>query len=135
MVNRSEADIAVTDIFATLSRSKVVDFSNIIDYVELVWYLYKSSIWLDHFRNRFFIRDPGRYLGGVFAFTKGFRDDAWLATVILILSLPAALHMIYFILRYSKMIEEKDWNYFWNIFVYFGTFTQQVSAPQISTRK
>ena len=36
MVNRSEADIAVTDIFATLSRSKVVDFSNIIDYAELV---------------------------------------------------------------------------------------------------
>ena len=34
MVNNSEADIAVTDIFATLSRSKVVDFSNIIDYAE-----------------------------------------------------------------------------------------------------
>ena len=90
---------------------------------------------MKHFRNRFFIRDPGRYLGGVFAFTKGFRDDAWIATIILMISLPAAMHMIYYILKYSKMIEDKDWNYFWNIFVFFGTFTQQVVSKSFKVFK
>ena len=45
MVNRSEADIAVTDIFSTLSRSKVVDFSNIIDYAELVKEYLESKLY------------------------------------------------------------------------------------------
>ena len=34
MIMRGEADIAVTDIFSTVSRSKVVDFSTILEYAE-----------------------------------------------------------------------------------------------------
>ena len=63
------------------------------------------------FRSNFYIKDPGRELGGNFAFFDGFRMDAWTATFILIFTIPAFLHLVYFILTYYGLEESSQWDY------------------------
>ena len=52
-----------------------------------------------------FLKFPGRDLGGVLAFLRGFRTDAWLALGGLLLSLPAALALASLTLRLAGIHE------------------------------
>ena len=72
MILRDEADIAVSSFFATKDRGEVVDFSVIMEYAEF-WLppnQYKLNI-SNISRNKFFIKYPGRNLGGYMAFLRG----------------------------------------------------------------
>ena len=79
-----------------------------------------------HCRNRFYIKFPGRDLGGGLSFYKGFRNDAWIALIITILLVPALLHSVYFILTCFTIMEDTRWTYGWNLFVFSGALAQQV---------
>ena len=77
-------------------------------------------------RNKFFIKFPGRDLGGVFAFLKGFRTDAWIALIILVFALPAFLFIVYLVLGYFELYEEEKWSLFDNFLVFVAAIAQQV---------
>ena len=82
-------------------------------------------------RTNFYIKFPGRDLGGPFALFKGYSMESWTATVILLIITPAILEIFYFFIYYKKIKIEDDsqkWNYFWNLFVMFGAFSQQVNT-------
>ena len=73
MILRDEADIAVSSFFATKDRGEVVDFSVIMEYAEF-WPppLHQDKLNISNiFRNKFFIKYPGRNLGGYMAFLRG----------------------------------------------------------------
>ena len=55
-----------------------------------------------------FLKFPGRDLGGVLAFLRGFRTDAWLALLMLLLSLPAALALASLTLRLAGIHETQE---------------------------
>ena len=70
---RDEADIAVSSFFATKDRGEVVDFSVIMEYAEF-WLPspHKDKLNISNIlRNKFFIKYPGRNLGGYMAFLRG----------------------------------------------------------------
>ena len=73
-------------------------------------------------RNKLFIKFPGRNLGGVMAFLKGFRQDAWLAIIIMVFTLPAFLFLFYSLLYFFDIKESEGWTYGWNLFVYSSAF-------------
>ena len=76
-------------------------------------------------RNQLFIKFPGRNLGGVLAFLKGFRNDAWMAIVILVLTLPAFLFFFFSLLHFFNVKEPDGWTYGWNLFVFSSALAQQ----------
>ena len=65
-------------------------------------------------------------MGGYFSFFGGFRMGTWLATFIMIFTIPACLHLVYFVLKYYQLSESTEWQYVWNLFVVFGALAQQV---------
>ena len=69
---------------------------------------------------------PGRDLGGVLAFLRGFREDAWLACLVYILLLPAFLSITNIILLYFNLADTEHLNYGWNLLVFIGGVAQQV---------
>ena len=73
-----------------------------------------------------FIKFPGRDLGGVLAFLKGFRFDAWMALGVFIVVLPAFLYFFYLALYFFNVYEEEKWGYGWNLLVFLAAVAQQV---------
>ena len=73
-----------------------------------------------------FVKFPGRDLGGFFSFFRGFTYSAWFALFVFLLTVPAFLHVNYHVLKYFELEEPNSWKYFWNIFVLFGSLSQQV---------
>ena len=84
-----------------------------------------------YFRNHLFIKFPGRDLGGILTFLKGFRTDTWTGCVILVLTLPAFLSCAYFILRSTGFQETLHYNYFWNLLIMLAGLAQQVTKDHI----
>ena len=119
-------EIGVTDFYANQERAEVSDLSAIIGFAE-----YESSVLLTYFhcfenRNKIFIKFPGRDLGGVFAFLKGFRNDAWVALILLVFSLPTFLFLVYLVLTYFEIYEQEKWSLFHNFLVFVAAIAQQV---------
>ena len=77
-------------------------------------------------RNNFFIKNPGRYVGGVFGFMSGFRGETWIACSVLLVSLPALLAIFHVILERSNLTDNTNWSYGWNFFVFSAAIAQQV---------
>lgn len=77
-------------------------------------------------RNKIFIKFPGRDLGGVFAFLKGFRNETWVALILLVFSLPTCLFLVYLVLTYFEIHETEKWSLFHNFLVYVAAIAQQV---------
>ena len=77
-------------------------------------------------RNKFFVKFPGRELGGVFVFLKGFSNDAWLALAVFIVVIPAFLYFTYMVLMFFNLYESDNWIYGWNLLVFTAAMTQQV---------
>ena len=80
------------------------------------------------FRNKFFIKFPGRDLGGVLAFLKGFRNDAWLACGLFVFILPGALYLIHSILYNFGLYDQENWSFGWNFLVFLAALAQQVTT-------
>ena len=59
------------------------------------------------------------------AFLKGFRQDAWLAIIIMVFTLPAFLFLFYSLLYFFDIKESEGWTYGWNLFVYASALAQQ----------
>ena len=78
-------------------------------------------------RNKFFIKFPGRDLGGVLTFLQGFRQDAWIASLVYILLLPAFLSLANIILCHFNSVETEHSSYGWNLLVFLGGVAQQVN--------
>ena len=80
------------------------------------------------FRNKFFIKFPGRDLGGLLAFLKGFRSDAWVACLVYILLWPAVFSVTNLVLFYfnSGQTEAEHLNYGWNLLIFLAGVAQQV---------
>ena len=72
MIARDEADIGVASFYATADRAEAVDFSVVLKEAEY-WDSkgLRSSVLNCCFRTKFFIKFPGRNLGGYLAFIKG----------------------------------------------------------------
>ena len=101
------------------------------------------------FRTKFFIKFPGRNLGGYLAFIKGsnhlteiasqayplcsgFRDDLWVCCVVFIFTVPAFLWASVRIQKYYRLGETYDYSYTMNIFILFYTLSQQVKSQGIN---
>ena len=82
-------------------------------------------------RNKLFLKFPGRDLGGVLAFLRGFRRDAWLALGGLLLSLPAALALAVLVLRLAGLHESQAWGYGANTLLYSAAVAQQVTQGDL----
>ena len=95
---------------------KVTDFSPVLRVTE----------------NKFFIKFPGRDLGGFLAFLQGFTSSAWLASGVFILLLPGALYILHLSLKYFKLTETDNWHYGWNLFVFLGAVAQQVRKMKVN---
>ena len=134
MIERDEVDIGVTDFYANRERAEVTDFSVIIGYAELVGKYLKFSMFLNIlFRNRFFIKFPGRDFGGVLSFLKGFRNDAWLALSLFVCILPVFLYLYYQILCFNGFYEEQKYTFGNNFLIFLAALAQQVSVYSKST--
>ena len=112
LVQREEVQFGVTAFFASQGRAQAVELSVIIDYAE----------------NNFFIKNPGRDVGGVFGFMSGFRADAWIACSVLLLALPVLLGVFYFVLQRSDLPDNTSWTLGWNFFVFSAAIAQQVTS-------
>ena len=77
-------------------------------------------------RNKFFVKFPGRELGGYFAFLKGFSNDVWLALAVFIVVIPAFLYFTYMVHMYFHSYETDNWIYGWNLLVFVAAVAQQV---------
>ena len=77
-------------------------------------------------RNFLFIKYPGRDLGGLLTFLKGFRTQAWLASGLLVCLLPLLLFSSYLVLRLADMKETLEYNYWWNVLIMLSAVAQQV---------
>ena len=82
-------------------------------------------------RTSFFIKFPGRNLGGIFSFFSGFRHDTWFACAVFIFSTPAIFVLNYKVLKHFQLHEKCSWNYIHNIFVMFGALSQQVMKYEL----
>ena len=110
MIERGEVQMGITSFFSNRERAEVTDFSPVLRVTE----------------NKFFIKFPGRDLGGFLAFLQGFTSDAWLGSAVFILFLPAGLYTIHLVLKYFNLRESDNWNYGWNLLVFLGAVAQQV---------
>ena len=143
MIARDEADIGVASFYATADRAEAVDFSVVLKEAEY-WNSkgLRSSVLKCRFRTKFFIKFPGRNLGGYLAFIKGpilltkiisqdlysgFRDDLWVFCVVFLFSVPAVLWLSVRIQKYYCLGETYDYSYTMNIFILFYTLSQQVN--------
>ena len=70
MIARDEADIGVASFYATAARAEAVDFSVVLKEAEY-WDSPEIISFTILFRTKFFIKFPGRNLGGYLAFIKG----------------------------------------------------------------
>ena len=82
--------------------------------------------YLVFFRNKFFIKSPGRDLGGFLSFIQGFRLDAWLASVLFLITMPLVFFIIFKILVFFDLQEVREWSVGWNLFAVTGAIVQQV---------
>ena len=97
--------------------------------------MFSESFKINHiFRNKLFINFPGRDLGGVFAFLKGFRYDAWLACGLFVFVLPAFLFLAHIILMQFQMYENSNWSFGWNLLVFLAALTQQGSISYLDQK-
>ena len=101
----------MTAFYASKGRAQAVELSVIIDYAE----------------NNFFIKNPGRDVGGVFGFMSGFRADTWIACSVLVVALPAVLAIFHLVLQRSDLPDNTSWGYGWNFFVFSAAIAQQVT--------
>ena len=74
------------------------------------------------------MREQRRDLGGIFSFTKGFCNDAWMAVTIFVLIVPAFLQLNYQILNFFNVQEDVPWYYGWNFYTFYAALTQQVDG-------
>ena len=77
-------------------------------------------------RNKFFIKSPGRDLGGFLSFIQGFRLGAWLASVVFLITMPLVFFIIFKILVFFDLQEVREWSVGWNLFAVTGAIVQQV---------
>ena len=77
-------------------------------------------------RNKFFIKSPGRDLGGFLSFIQGFRLGAWLASVVFLITMPLVFFIIFKILVFFDLQEVTEWSVGWNLFTVTGAIVQQV---------
>lgn len=77
-------------------------------------------------RNFLFIKFPGRDLGGLLTFLKGFRTEAWLASGLLVCLLPGFLYSFYLVLRLADLRETRRYSYWWNVLIMLSAIAQQV---------
>ena len=150
MIARDEADIGVASFYATAARAEAVDFSVVLKEAEYLESLGQwSSVLKNLFRTKFFIKFPGRNLGGYLAFIKGsnhlteiasqayplcsgFREDLWVCCVVFIFTVPAFLWASVRIQKYYRLGETYDYSYTMNIFILFYTLSQQVKSQGIN---
>ena len=79
------------------------------------------------FRNKLFIKNPGRDMGGFWAFFQPLAMDAWLAILGFTIVVPAFLFVAYKVLVHFNIWEKFSYGYGQNIFVLFNAFSQQVN--------
>ena len=77
-------------------------------------------------RNYLFIQFPGRDLGGILTFLKGFRNETWVACAIFVFIIPAFLYGFYLIFRFYGIEETLCYNYWWNVLIMISGLAQQV---------
>ena len=128
MVSRNEVTIGVSSFFATKERGEVVDFSTILDYAEY-WTMSVNSFKtvVISLRNKFFIKFPGRNLGGVLAFFQPLTIDAWLVCLLFLIVVPGILFVCFKVLRIFNIFENYSFGYGQSIFILFNAFSQQVT--------
>ena len=132
MILRDEVQIGVTDFWANKERSEVVDFSPILAVSEY-YSSFKSVLRTTIFscsRVKFFVKYPGRDLGGLFLFLKGFRADTWIGFLLLLLVLPISLYLVYSALKLFGLHEPFHWNLLHNFLIYLGAIGQQVTNSE-----
>ena len=79
-----------------------------------------------YFSNSVFIKYPGRDIGGIWAVLLPLSQDAWIATLGLLLVLPFFLAFSYRVLKYFRIIEEFSFGYGKSLYLFFNAFSQQV---------
>ena len=89
-------------------------------------YLDYETFYQSIFRNRFFIKYPGRDLKGFLGFLQGFTRDAWYASLLLMLVLPLFLTITWKTLKLFSIHEHGTYFYFWNVFSFLNAFSQKV---------
>ena len=125
MVSRMEVNIGVCSFYATQERGEVVDFSTILDYAEYgINLFYSYTFWF--IRNKFFIKFPGRNLGGFWAFFQPLTVDAWLVCLLFLIVVPGFLFVCFKVLSMFNIIENYSFGYAQNVFVLFNAFSTQV---------
>ena len=77
-------------------------------------------------RNKFFIKFPGRNLGGFWAFFQPLTMDAWLVCLLFLIVVPGFLFICYKVLSFFNIFEKVTFGYGQNIFLLFNAFSQQV---------
>ena len=77
-------------------------------------------------RNKFFIKFPGRNLGGFWAFFQPLTMDAWLVCLIFLIVVPGFLFICYKVLSFFNIFENVTFGYGQNISLLFNAFSQQV---------
>ena len=80
------------------------------------------------FRNSVFIRYPGRDIGGIWAVLLPLSKDAWIATLVLVLVVPAFLVLAYRVLKHYDMKEKFSYGYGKSVFIFFNAISQQVKV-------
>ena len=75
---------------------------------------------------KFFVKFPGRDLGGIFSFLQGFRFDTWIGFILLILVLPLFLYLTFIILNHFDHDMLGDWSLLDNYLLYLAAIAQQV---------
>ena len=132
MITRGEVDIGLAAFYLTEARAQIVDLSIVFDQAE--WENNERHFfgyWIVFFRNKFFIKSPGRDLGGFLSFIQGFRLGAWLASVVFLITMPLVFFIIYKILVFFDLQEVTEWSVGWNLFTVTGAIVQQVRVKLI----
>ena len=86
------------------------------------------------FRNRFFIKFPGRDLHGVTGFLQGFTTAAWLTGLLALLTVPLFLTTSSKILNYFSLPDQRSFPYPWTVFTYLNAFAQKVQPFSKQTK-
>ena len=128
MIHRDEVDLAPCSFYLTAERKEVVDFSVTLDYAELVLHFsFDLLLYQIVFRNKFFVKFPGRDIGGFWGLFKPLALESWLAILLFAIVLPAFLFFCYHVLKKFRIFETFSFGYGQNFFVLLNAFSQQVT--------
>lgn len=80
------------------------------------------------YRNKLFIKFPGRDIGGALALFLPFKPHTWLALAGFTFTVPFFLFICYKVLKFFNLCEDVSYGYGLNVFVLFNAFSQQVQT-------